>query len=189
MDVIGEIIRNVVALLLLATLLELLLPEGNIVRFIRVVIGLMLTASIMIPLLNALTVQPLKVQFEEDSEAAAAYLQQGSELAAELQENAAGQFSLEMGSQVAALALLAEGVAAAEAQLTLAEDGSIQQIALSLVAQAGADRSAAEAAVRTLISGFYLLQQTAITCTWQEALPDEAEAVYDSSEVSEGGSR
>ena len=92
MEVLTEIVRNVTALLLLAALLELLLPEGSTARFIRVAIGLMLTASILIPLLTSLDFSTLEADFAEEEFAAAAYVEQGTELAEQLNRSAETQY-------------------------------------------------------------------------------------------------
>lgn len=167
MDVVAEIVRGVVALLLLAALLELLLPEGSTARFIRVAIGLMLMASILLPLLHAVPKEPAAPAWQESSAAAEAYVEQGNALAVQLQQEAQLQFSAEMGQQVAALALLADGVEEACADVLLDEAGAVAQMVLYLQGS-NVDRAAAEQAVRMLLCGFYLVQEEQIVCIWEE---------------------
>ena len=47
MSVLADMVRNIVALMLIAALLELILPEGVTVKFVRWAIGLMMAASII----------------------------------------------------------------------------------------------------------------------------------------------
>ena len=66
MEVVAEIIRGIAALVLLAALLEMLLPEGTTARFIRVIIGLALIASVILPLAQDLKPQQLASARELD---------------------------------------------------------------------------------------------------------------------------
>ena len=55
MDIITGWITNIIVLILLATVLELLLPNSNMQRYVKMVIGLMLMAVILSPILTIFT--------------------------------------------------------------------------------------------------------------------------------------
>ena len=55
MDIISGWITNIIVLILLATVLELLLPNSNMQRYVKMVIGLMLMAVILSPILTIFT--------------------------------------------------------------------------------------------------------------------------------------
>ena len=54
MSVITEIVRNVVALALIFSCLELFLPQGELSRFVRLACGLIMLALIIVPITDAL---------------------------------------------------------------------------------------------------------------------------------------
>ncbi|WP_270179230.1 stage III sporulation protein AF [Alkalihalobacillus sp. CinArs1] len=55
MDIITGWVTNIILLILIATVLELLLPNSNMQRYVKMVIGLMLMAVILSPLLKIFT--------------------------------------------------------------------------------------------------------------------------------------
>ncbi|MFP3440851.1 stage III sporulation protein AF, partial [Pantoea sp. SIMBA_133] len=55
MAVITGWITNIIVLILLATVLELLLPNSSMQRYVKMVIGLMLMAVILSPILTIFT--------------------------------------------------------------------------------------------------------------------------------------
>lgn len=167
MEVVAEIIRGIAALVLLAALLEMLLPEGTTARFIRVIIGLALIASVILPLAQDLKPQQLTSAREldltgmaksaDDAETTAEYAAEGAALAATLQDSAMLEYATELSRQAAALATLAEGISTADATVVFDDDGTLRQIELELTTEPGCDPEAAATAAVNLVSGFYLL--------------------------------
>lgn len=165
MDIIAVIIRNVAALVLLAALLELLLPEGATARFIRVVIGLTLIAAVVLPLANSLELEWQPPRFAApDSAAAAQFTGEGAAIASALQSEAELQYAAELNRQISALAALSEGVSAATATVSIDETGALQHIALRLTLTPDADPAQASANAISLVSGFYLVEEAQIDC-------------------------
>ena len=73
MSVITEIVRNVVALALIFSCLELFLPQGELSRFVRLACGLIMLALIIVPITDALQNLSWKNPFNNDGAVYADY--------------------------------------------------------------------------------------------------------------------
>lgn len=170
MDGISQIIRELILLLLLASLLELLLPRGRTAGFVRLVLGLCLLAVVLTPLVRLLAgedplapLSPLEAVLVAPAGAATEYIEQGQELAAGLQQQAGEEYLAQLGRQLSALAVLAPGVEAATATPRLDSQGGLLGATLYLQARPEA-ADAAAAAARQLVCGFYLLDEAQVEC-------------------------
>ncbi len=157
MSVLADMVRNIVALMLIAALLELILPEGVTVKFVRWAIGLMMAASI-ISSLSGMDLDWNSLSLPEDNGQAAQYIAEGTELASGLESEAVEQYQLELARQMESMAQLAEGVQAAQASVQLDESGLL----LSAKIHISAEDDAAAERVQQLLSGFYLLDSSVI---------------------------
>lgn len=169
MALIGQIIRDVAALLLLAALAELLLPSGALSRFIRLAIGLMLVAAVITPLLERVKsdLSPPEFIFTEPA-LAEQYIAEGEDLAASLEQQARQEYAAELEQQIAAIALLAEGVEQAAARVELTAEGGIGNVQLGLVLAAGAGAEAEQSAL-TLAQGFFPAESWQVVSRMEEA--------------------
>lgn len=172
METVAVLVRDLAALLLLAALLELLLPSSASSKLIRAVIGLMLLACLLQPLAAARGQEPeLKLPAPSAPDQTEAYLEQGAELALSLNGAAEADYAHALSQQMAALAQLAEGVEQARVTVSLDAAGNPAQAELELTLAPGATAEMAIAAqqqVQTLVSGFYLLPPSQISCNIKE---------------------
>ncbi len=120
MSLLGEIVRDVIALLLVGAFLEMLLPDGALAKFARLALGLLLLTLIVQPISQAVVgdapALDLRQWTEAQPAAGQAYVEQGEELAQYLQGEAYGQYVSELSRQIEAVVLLDERVSQATAQ-------------------------------------------------------------------------
>lgn len=169
MALIGQIIRDVAALLLLAALAELLLPSGALSRFIRLAIGLMLVAAVITPLLERMggDFPPPEFGFAEPA-LAEQYIAEGEDLAAAFEQQAQREYAAELERQIIAIALLAEGVEQAAARVELTAEGRIESVQLGLVLAPGAGAAAEQRALK-LAQGFFPAESWQVESRMEEA--------------------
>ena len=164
MERIVQIVCSLILLLLLYSLLELMLPGGNISRFVRLVMGLALLAVAAAPLsrgwklADAEELLPAMSYFREQGAEQAA---RGQEIERQLTVAARQEQEAQLSSQLAALAELVYGVEQARARVDLDENGAPVQITLYLQSinpeQAARD-------VKDLICGFYSVEESRVEC-------------------------
>lgn|GEM_PF-1009967 len=114
---IGEIVRQVALIALLAAFLEMLLPEKKITRYVRLVLGLFVVVAILTPLAEGLRFGPELELAAWDlrlDPAAAAPVQQGREMARANDEAALEIYRNRLAGQIKALVTLVPGVKQAE---------------------------------------------------------------------------
>lgn len=119
--ILGELIRNLVLLLLLATFLEMLLPKSTLSRHIRLVVGLFVMLTILQPIIHLFNWQgPIRLSIREPPyEETRAIVQEGLRLRNE-QHNTALQFAeRHLEQQLEAMIYLNLGVDKVYADLTL----------------------------------------------------------------------
>ncbi|MDR2713174.1 MAG: stage III sporulation protein AF [Clostridiales bacterium] len=94
LEVITEIVRNVAILTLLTLFLELLLPDSQLSRFVQMFMGLLLLAAVLNPVLGLLNLGELlnPVMAAADSSQTAALIQEGQDLASDLQQSAGREY-------------------------------------------------------------------------------------------------
>lgn len=129
---ISEMVRNIAVLVLLALFMELLIPFGELSRFIRMVMGLVLLAAVLNPVLGMLKQEALLPSFQKEdySEETAAILDRGEELAAQMEDQALSEYRQSTVSQIEALASLVDGVKSVEASAEVDSQGVIQKVSL-----------------------------------------------------------
>ena len=160
-------------LMLCASLAELLLPPGSISRFVRLVIGLMLLAAIVVPLTDEISFT--SSSSEDDlrlEEAAALYISAGEELSVSLNNAAFDEYAAQLETQIASLVSLVEGVDQAGAQVILNESGELEGVELVLDINAVSTMQVCEN-IRELLSGFYVLDENKISCIVEESGDEE----------------
>jgi stage III sporulation protein AF len=160
LDTLTEIVRNVVALVLVFTCLELFLPAGELSRFVRLAFGLILLALIIVPAAKALRSwdwqQP---DWTASGEVSAAYDDNAAALQLILNEQAMDEYEAEAARQIAAIAALAEGVSESDAVVAADEGGAIERVEVSVTLEPGLEMATVEAEIRSLLSRFFNLAQ------------------------------
>ncbi|KYH31379.1 stage III sporulation protein AF [Neomoorella mulderi] len=154
---IGEIVRQVALIALLAAFLEMLLPEKKMTRYVRLVLGLFVVVAILTPLVEGLRFGPELDVTAWDlrlDPAAAAPVQQGREMARANEEAALEIYRDRLAGQIKALVSLVPGVKQAEVLVSLAGDkehrGAIRRVVVTATlaggetAEGGGDAPAAQ---------------------------------------------
>lgn len=142
---IGEIVRQVALIALLAAFLEMLLPEKNITRYVRLVLGLFVVVAILTPLVEGLRIGPeLELaawDLRLDSAAAVTPVQQGKELARANEEAALEIYRNRLAGQIKALVALVPDVKGEEVTVEVAGDGerlgAIRRVVITAFLAAG----------------------------------------------------
>ncbi|MGI6361906.1 MAG: stage III sporulation protein AF [Bacillota bacterium] len=172
MEIVAGIVRNVVVLVVLAVFLEMLLPFGVLSRFIRLVIGLLLLAAVLNPLLVLVNHTPSAPVFiEEDySQKTEEILEKGDDLSRSLENQASQQYQEGIVGQIEALVLLVPGVKEAMVEVRLQEEGKIlEQVEIFVRPEDGqAGSIALKQKIVSSISGFFSLDEENIIVNFQQ---------------------
>lgn len=166
MSLIIDTVRSIVALVLLAALLELLLPEGALLRTTRWVIGIMMVALLFSSLSGVDFVLPDWSDMEQQ-EAAAAYQDTGAEISAQVESRAAEDYYQELERQVALVVSSVAGVRDVSVDVFADEQGALQYLQL----QVSADEDVS-ASLKQLICGLYQLEEENIMLIMEVAEDD-----------------
>jgi len=139
MAVLAEIVRNVLVIVIIASFLELLLPDGAIRPFVRFAIGLFVLIAVLNPtLLLLFSEHDLKVdmwdyQFEED--AGKNIINEGQEINEQIVSQHTELLKEKLEGQINAVVLLVPGVENVYAQAEMENDGRINRLTLTVIPQ------------------------------------------------------
>ncbi len=162
MTTVAEIVRGVAALLLLSACLDLLLPAGELAKFSRLALGLLLITLIMEPLSSVWQTWRSNPDIpwpqEVETAVSASFLQQGEELAVFLQGEAYDRYVNQLSRQIEAVACLNESVEQAQAwpEIDL-QSGALTSLRLNVVLKDGADLQ--QDKLLTSLSGFFAVDK------------------------------
>ncbi|MBE3573628.1 MAG: stage III sporulation protein AF [Moorella humiferrea] len=141
---IGEIVRQVALIALLAAFLEMLLPDKNITRYVRLVLGLFVVVAILTPVVESLRIGPELELAAWDlrlDQVAAAPIQQGKELARTNEEAALEIYRNRLAGQIRALVALVPEVKEEEVMVEVAGNGerlgAIRRVVITAFLAAG----------------------------------------------------
>lgn len=157
MDSLTDIIRNVVALVLIFSCLELFLPAGEISRFVRLSCGLILLALIIIPAGEALKNLSWDWHVSRESSLVSAdFNETAQKITLILEVAAMDEYEREVAGEIAAIALLAEEIETAEAAVeTDPESHAFHRVELIVAKDAKTDTATAEAQIKELLARFF----------------------------------
>ena len=140
MDVLVEIVKNLLVIIILAGFLELLLPTGSMKPYVRLTIGMFVLIAILSPLVRWLYPQEaLQINAWEWSDHSAGQQQimdKGSQLHNQILDYSNSEVQSKLEGQISAIALLVPGVSDADSKISLNSDGSIQKVTINV---SGAD--------------------------------------------------
>ena len=140
MTVLSEIVRNVLVIVLIASFLELMLPEGTLRPFVRFAIGLFILIAVLSPLAGILFSDrsiniewwDMKINPAQQEQ----ILQQGEKINAQIWHLDQETLADKVAGQIGAVALLVPGVEDVEAHGVLDESGSVESVQLLVRSQA-----------------------------------------------------
>ena len=134
MAVLSEIVKNVLVIVLIASFLELMLPEGTLRPLVRFAIGLFVLIAILSPLVGVLfsdrniSIEWWDLQMDPGQEAQ--IMEQGEKINQQIWQSQQDLVSDQVAGQIGAVALLVPGVEDVEAQVVLNEAGAVESLQL-----------------------------------------------------------
>jgi len=146
MEVVEEIVRNLLVIIVISTVLEMMLPEGSTRPFVRFAVGMFVLISILTPSLNYLYDDgTFQVSAWDDRSSQYDYqtINSGGE---KIQDQIKGQgnslLQEKLEDQIGAVAILVPGVDDVDAQIVMGDNGNPRKIELvvSSSSPAKADR-------------------------------------------------
>lgn len=134
MAVLAGMVKNVLVIIILASFLEVLLPEGRVKPFVRFAIGLFILIAILNPVLNALFEQrefeinlwDYQVSSEQEKE----ILEKGSRINQQIATSTEAGIREKMEGQVSAVVMLVPGVKEVKTSATLNGEGGLSNLNL-----------------------------------------------------------
>ena len=134
MEVLAEIVRNLLVMIIIASFLEMLLPEGNTRPFVRFAVGLFVLIAILTPSLHYLYDDVSFPVSAWDDSWPGYDNEYVTGTGARIQEQIKGQSDLllqeKLEEQVSAVAILVPGVDDVQAELTLDQNGNPRRLGL-----------------------------------------------------------
>jgi len=157
MEIIGELVRNIVVLLLVTLLLELLLPSGEMSRYVLFVMGLVLILMLINPIITLFGSKDKLPLYQPTDYTASTetILIDGGKLEERLTYAALSQHDKELSRQMEGMALLTEGVRTVTAVAVSDNKGWVLQAQLKLVVEAGGNQAQIETKVKTILTTFF----------------------------------
>lgn len=134
MDVIAEIVKNLLVIIIMSSFLEIMLPEGNIKPFVRFAIGLFLLIAILNPALAYIyDDKNFQVSVWDDriDEKTTQVIADGSQkIKDQITTQSNTVMKEKMEGQISAVALLVPGVGDVHTELTVDKNGGLQKLKL-----------------------------------------------------------
>jgi stage III sporulation protein AF len=135
METIRGIVRNIAIVILLASFLELLLPNGSMRRFVQLIMGLFVLIAILGPVANLLD-RPVDFMIPawseqkatDNQEELATVIQQGQSIRDKSQAIALGEYKKAIEQQAKALALTVKGVQEVTIEAKTKSTGEIEEL-------------------------------------------------------------
>ncbi|HHW60626.1 MAG TPA: stage III sporulation protein AF [Syntrophomonadaceae bacterium] len=143
MNLLYEIVRNIIVIILVSSLLELLLPDGRIKPFVRFAIGLFVLIAILSPVLGFLySDHDFSLRFWDSGFSSSdeeKFLEKGGLLHEEIMQQADQERIREkMQGQLDAILILIPGVEDAQTTLSMNTEGVITEA--RIIVRSGSDK-------------------------------------------------
>ncbi|MEN6461238.1 MAG: stage III sporulation protein AF [Syntrophomonas sp.] len=148
MAVLEEIVRNLLVIVIIASFIELLVPDGNIKPFVRFAIGLFILITILHPTLTFLfDDRSFKVDlwdYQVKNLKQGEILENGKKINQQINESNNSVMKDKLEGQISAMTMLVPGVDDVEIKAELKEDGSISKLNLMVRPDKGTTEEANE---------------------------------------------
>jgi stage III sporulation protein AF len=164
-NILKEMVRNVSVIVLINLFLSLIVPAGELSRFIRMVMGLLLIAAMLNPIVQIVSgknFQPIysATDYQDNT---ATMLSEGERVAGQLQAAAKKDYDTELARQVEALCNLVAGVGEAGVILESEEQtGVIEKIIIDVTQEPDAVAEFLENKIRSTIANFFGIENEVI---------------------------
>jgi stage III sporulation protein AF len=134
MAVLAGMVKNVLVIIILASFLEVLLPEGRVKPFVRFAIGLFIIIAVLNPVLDAvfdkrefeINLWDYQVSLEQEKE----ILEKGNRINQQIAASTEVGIKEKMEGQVSAVAMLVPGVKEVKTSATLNSEGGLNKLDL-----------------------------------------------------------
>lgn len=142
MDILRELIQTIIVIVVLAVLVEMLLPGGDMRRYVKMVMGLLIIMAVMqaaAGVINSDLVRDIPAVTATDSGAPPLddIMAAGQGLAKEDRDLAVRQYSEALSSQVLSLARMNGELQVLDARVTVDENSAIEEINIIFAAADG----------------------------------------------------
>lgn len=168
-DILTAVTRQVLILSGLALFLEVLLPAGQIKKYARLVMGLLLAGALLAPACDMGGGAVSAAIFVAPPDNTEAIIAAGTDLSEQAEVEAEQELAAEVAQQLAAFSELQEGVKNAEVTVELADGSEMSGhnwgrvvILLSVADEQAAEAQAVAASVRRSVAAFYDLEESAV---------------------------
>ena len=165
-----ELVINVLVIIFLTTILDLLLPDGKMQPFIRLVMGLFVLITILQPVLKIIDddswldawILTDNLSTKEES-----IMVQGESLYDKSSEMVLNEYREQMEKQISGLVYLLDGVDACRTEITVSSDdrlgnvGQIEQVTIYLEGEF-ADKWQTEEKIKKMLASYYTLAEETI---------------------------
>ena len=134
-DLLENWIRNLITIVILANIIELLLPNSSMRRYVKVVMGFFILLTVLHPLFNLLKVDLSTFSVFDNSvnqKKIQATQSQGNALKKKNQRLAVSAFERHLAEQIKALILTQREVSDASVQVTADVEGKIKDVVICL---------------------------------------------------------
>lgn len=136
MHVLAEIVKSVLVIIIMASFLELLLPDGAIKPFVRFAIGLFVLIAVLNPILGYLfdgeEFQVRMWDYTVDQRAEEEILQNGEKINQQIFSVNQEALQEKLQGQINAVVLMVPGVKEVKSTARMKEDGTLQGISLHI---------------------------------------------------------
>ncbi|NLV21448.1 MAG: stage III sporulation protein AF [Syntrophomonadaceae bacterium] len=136
MTTIYEIVRNLLVIIVIASFLELILPDGKLRPFVRFSVGLFILIAILSPTLKLLfTDKSFELGFWDyqlDAGIERSVREQGEELSRKVYQPRQDEIQTKLQGQINAISSLVPGVNTVQSQIETDRDGSVKKITLQI---------------------------------------------------------
>lgn len=138
-----EIVRNILVIVILASFLELLLPDGEVKPFVRFAIGLFILIAVLNPLLSYLFAdRSLEIElwdYQINSEDSSELIENGKEINQKLFNSNNEMIKEKIQGQISAVAMLVPGVDSVGTLVELGEEGEVDSLSILVKGKGTAD--------------------------------------------------
>ncbi|MDD3853225.1 MAG: stage III sporulation protein AF [Syntrophomonadaceae bacterium] len=139
MQLLSEIVRNVIVIIIIASFLELLLPQGTLQPLVRFAIGLFVLIAVLNPVMSFLlqdTNHTIEYwNFQADVHDQKEIMQQGKKLNEQIMKSNQQLLQEKMEGQIGAVAMLVPGIEEVETVVSINNQGGMDKIEMIISPQ------------------------------------------------------
>ncbi|MEN6326247.1 MAG: stage III sporulation protein AF [Syntrophomonas sp.] len=132
MNTLAEIVKNILYIIILASFLEILLPDGGLKPFVRFAIGLFILISVLSPVLSLLfSQQQFEVKLwdlQSDIGQSEEIIEKGQVINRQITESNNAAIREKVQGQIASIAMLIPGVQDLETKIDLGQQGTLEKL-------------------------------------------------------------